>query len=132
MSKMVIMRGLPGSGKSTRAREIAAQICATICSTDDFFVVDGKYVFDPSKLGINHALNLKFAQMVISSGRNVIIDNTNVLRSHMQPYIDAAQRSGYEVEIVEVTCDINTCIARNIHGVPEVAIRRMAAQWEEA
>ena len=34
------MRGLPGSGKSTKAKKIAAET-GIIYSTDDFFMVDG-------------------------------------------------------------------------------------------
>jgi predicted kinase len=55
----VILRGLPGSGKSTSARRHAAatmsrgQRCE-ICSADDFFVGvgGGTYAFDASRLSV--------------------------------------------------------------------------------
>ena len=58
--KMFIMRGISGSGKSTKAREIMAKEnscgnAAIICSADDFFMASGKYKFDASKLGQAHA-----------------------------------------------------------------------------
>jgi adenylate kinase family enzyme len=39
------MRGLPGSGKSTKAKKIAGEH-GVIYSTDDFFMVNGQYVYD--------------------------------------------------------------------------------------
>ena len=39
------MRGLPGSGKSTKAKKIAGEH-GVIYSTDDFFMVNGVYVYD--------------------------------------------------------------------------------------
>ena len=44
------MRGLPGSGKSTKARKIAGQF-GVVYSTDDFFMVNGEYKFDPKMIG---------------------------------------------------------------------------------
>ena len=54
--RCIIMRGLPGSGKSTRARQhvaAAAGAGSTVCSADDYFVAlgGGKYRFDPRQLG---------------------------------------------------------------------------------
>jgi adenylate kinase family enzyme len=36
------MRGLPGSGKSTKAKVLAGEQ-GVIFSTDDFFIVNGKF-----------------------------------------------------------------------------------------
>lgn len=44
------MRGLPGSGKSTKAKKIAGSQ-GVVYSTDDFFMVKGQYVYDGSKIG---------------------------------------------------------------------------------
>lgn len=44
------MRGLPGSGKSTKAKKIAGEL-GVIYSTDDFFMVNGQYVFDGKMIG---------------------------------------------------------------------------------
>lgn len=127
---MFIMRGLPGSGKSTRAKELAKQYNAIICSTDDFFMDGGVYKFDGSKLAENHLKNLEKAELCIAEGLNVIIDNTNIFHRHMIPYAQAAQDAGFQVEYVVVECDVETCIARCTHNVPSDVIRKMAAAWE--
>lgn len=48
--KLVIMRGLPGSGKSTLAKKIAGN-SGVVYSTDDFFMVNGQYVYDSKMIG---------------------------------------------------------------------------------
>jgi adenylate kinase family enzyme len=47
------MRGLPGSGKSTKAKKIAGNF-GVIFSTDDFFMVNGKYTYNPQMIGEYH------------------------------------------------------------------------------
>lgn len=51
--ELVLMRGLPGSGKSTKAKKIAGNV-GVVYSTDDFFMVNGKYMYDSKLIGDNH------------------------------------------------------------------------------
>src|SRR5690348_10948558 len=103
MNKLVVMRGLPGSGKSTLAKKIYDEFIrfkktSVICSTDDFFIVDGEYRFDPKKLGHNHRQNfLKAQQAVIDCINCVIIDNTNTTLKEVRPYAEIALEADYAV-----------------------------------
>ena len=45
--KLIINRGIPGSGKSTSAKKLAPK--EQIFSTDDYFMKNGKYIFDGKK-----------------------------------------------------------------------------------
>jgi NEDD4-binding protein 2 len=56
--KLVLMRGMPGSGKSTLAKKLAGQ-GGVIYSTDDFFMKNGQYVYDPKMIGEYHNKNLE-------------------------------------------------------------------------
>ena len=47
--KLIIMRGLPGSGKSTKDKQLGEG--GTILSTDDFWYVDGEYKYDKETQG---------------------------------------------------------------------------------
>jgi NEDD4-binding protein 2 len=51
------MRGLPGSGKSTKAKALAGEE-GLIFSTDDFFMVNGKYEYDAKMIGDYHTKNI--------------------------------------------------------------------------
>lgn len=128
---ITIMRGLPGSGKSTKAKELSQKTGAIICSTDDFFMIDGKYVFDSRKLGINHMRNHeKVKNLMKENNLHIIVDNTNIVRKDFSKYVQMAKEYGYEVEYVIVECDVETSIARNTHNVPPDVIRKMAARFQ--
>ena len=147
--KLVIMRGLPGSGKSTMAKDIAADSIregyqeVAICSTDSFFLNDdGEYVFDASLLGKNHGLNQYKVNRYMFMGTGVVIvDNTNTTRKEMKPYKDLAEQYLYDVHEVfigkeflfpEVNSDyLALCHERGTHGVPMEAIERMARRFQE-
>lgn len=134
--KMIIMCGLPGSGKSTLAKLLLEQALAdgqtaTICSTDDFMMVDGKYCWEPKKLGWAHR---SCEEKALNACRDkvdlVIVDNTNLFNRSRKRYLKIAAENGYESEIKIVgTFDIDfvkLCAARNAHQVPLESIERMA------
>ena len=135
---LVLMRGLPGSGKSTVARAISsARNGAPVRSTDDFFELKtGSYVFEPKEIGPAHAWNQARVKADLAAGHAwVIVDNTNTQAWEMQPYRDMAKAYGYAVEVVSLFdggCTDAELAARNAHGVPEATIARMRARWEAA
>jgi predicted kinase len=102
-NQLILMRGVSGSGKSTMARKIAAMHdLSVILSTDDFFMKDGEYRFDPSRLGEYHAANVKRVETAMGDECPcVIVDNTNTQSWEMKPYVELAMEHGYDVQIVE-------------------------------
>jgi len=130
MTVLVLMQGASGSGKSTMAQTIKAMlkslgIPVEICSTDDEFVIDGKYEFDPSKLGENHIKNQKKCRYHLDFGTSVIVDNTNLQAWQAKPYVQMAQEYGIPVFFVP-------CHGRftNLHGVPPEKVEQMRASCE--
>lgn len=134
---LLLMKGVPGSGKSHKAREIAAEVPgAVVFSTDDFFMQDGDYRFDPSKLGEYHAANQRRAKDAFAAGvRVVIIDNTNLQAWEAKEYVVFGFVYGYAPFVLEAGTpwakDAEECARRNTHGVPKEAIERMLARWED-
>lgn len=79
----VIMRGLPGSGKSFVANQIIEETVKNpkdhIVSADHFFIRGGRYLFEASKLGQAHETAQKmFAQKASLGYSPLIVDNTNM------------------------------------------------------
>jgi len=138
MNTLTIMRGLPGSGKSTLARVLAnvpGVDPAPVFSTDDFFMVEGEYRFDPAKLGANHAANLARTVDAMTAGiPHVIVDNTNTQGWECREYVRKAVFHGYRIQFVEANTpwarDAAECARRNTHGVPQDRIEAMLARWE--
>jgi predicted kinase len=139
MKTAYIMRGIPGSGKSTTVRELIQgydnlALSVAVHSTDDLCMVDGEYQFVVELAGARHAQNLEnFRHSVTRGVPCVICDNTNVRTEHYQDYVEAAELWGYKVVIVEmVHPKPEVAYRRTTHGVPLERIERMIADWEPA
>ena len=126
-----IMRGLPGSGKSSWVENNLG--LNPICSADNFFMVDGEYQFDPAKLPEAHKACLR--SFVTFFDRDfvgdVIVDNTNMQLWELSPYLAFAEMRGHTVELINIQCPVDIDAARNTHGVPREAIKAMAARYED-
>lgn len=122
MVELVLVRGLPGSGKSTLARSMKA--CRHF-EADMFFMHNGEYRFDPERVSNAHRWCQFMARTALSGGRDVVVSNTFTRAWEMKPYFDMAEEIGASIRVV--TCD---GIWKNVHGVPDDAIERMAERWE--
>ena len=128
-----IMRGVPGSGKSTIAAEMARTFDGKVHSTDEYFTDEsGQYSFDRSRIKEAHQKNFEAFQTSLQQELPVVIvDNTNIKRWEFENYVKIAQESGYAIrEINAPTPELEEALARNLHGVPEEAIRRMLEGFE--
>ena len=128
-----IMRGIPGSGKSTRARELVKpENIKNIFSTDDYFMVGGEYRFDPTKLGEYHGNNLqRFKDAVMQGISPIVVDNTNTQKWEYAKYEEFAKDNGYRVEVVAMPLiPAEDAVQRNTHGVSQEVIEKMISRWE--
>ena len=130
MNTCIILRGLPGSGKSTIAKLIASIPDFIVCSADDYFIdkATGVYKFDASLLGKAHdGCYRKFCEITTEGKYNVIVDNTNTRRSEFMRYEDMANLAKYQVHIIRVETHLKDqeLAARNVHKVPMETITRM-------
>ncbi|NWT85051.1 N4BP2 protein, partial [Lanius ludovicianus] len=133
---LVLLRGVPGSGKSYLARNLLEDNPGgIILSTDDYFYKHGNYLYDPDCLGEAHDWNRKRAkeafEMRISP---IIIDNTNIQAWEMKPYVTLAQQFKYKVMFREPDTwwkfKPKELERRNIHGVSKEKIKRMLERYE--
>lgn len=101
MKKLIILRGVSGSGKSTLAKNLVQN--GVINSTDDYFMINGEYVFDSTKLAKYHKLNrLKTENDMQNNISPIIIDNTNLKKREIKPYVELGRKFCYEIEIIEM------------------------------
>lgn len=131
--KVIIMSGIPGSGKSTIAEKLVEQHSgqSAIHTTDSYFIENGEYQFDKTKLHINHKKNQHaFEQSLKRKTPLVICDNTNLQQKHIGEYEALAFKYGYQVEVIKVglfrdNAFIQMCAERNSHQVDLDTIKSM-------
>jgi predicted kinase len=126
---LYLLRGVPGSGKSS----VAQNIGGTHFETDKYFMVDGEYKFDPTKLKQYHQMcqnevNLAMIQNHTAHLNDVIVvSNTFTQEWEMKPYFDLAKTYGYQVFSLIVE---NRHGGLNQHGVPEDKVQIMKDRFE--
>ena len=133
MKSAYIMRGIPGSGKSTVAKLLASTSrSSAIHSTDDYHVVNGKYKFDRGMLWVYHQRNLDaFTESCRKGVKVVVCDNTNFKKEFYSKYVKAAKRHGYKVFVVTVgDFNVRGCWKRNRHKVPLRVVKGMKEAFE--
>ena len=129
MKTLYIVRGIPGSGKSTFAKSLGG----THFEADMFFMKDGVYKFDVSKIKDAH----KWCQdsvntaMILNntSGLNepIVVSNTFTQEWEMKPYFEMADQYDYRVFSIVVE---NRHGGMNERGVPEDKIEQMKNRFE--
>lgn len=139
--ELIIMRGIPGAGKSTKAKSLVGK--GIIHSTDDLIEKSGDYreFFaqmiankDFSPLSKMHSQNLKDAIASLKAGVTpVIIDNTNIKQNEPKAIVIAALEMGLAdnnikfVDIGTAGLEAQQLADRNQHGVPLDKIEAMIA-----
>jgi len=135
---LFIIRGIPGSGKTTAAEALADSGVASefggetykypVCTADDYFMRGGKYMFDASKLGAAHkACQTKCENAMIEGTEKVFVANTSTTQKELKDYYKLAEKHNY---IVVSLITENRHGGVNAHGVPEVALERMRERFD--
>jgi len=140
MKQVVILSGLPGSGKSTYTAKLKSLALSNrqdyvVCSADHFFEdEEGNYNFDPSKIGEAHgACYRKFIEAVQTTrtyGALIVVDNTNLSSWEISPYMAGANAYSFDVKVVKVRCDPELAFKRQTHGVPRKSFDNMVRNQE--
>ncbi|DBA01935.1 TPA: hypothetical protein N0F65_006668 [Lagenidium giganteum] len=140
---VVILRGIPGSGKSSLARDLTAigeaqHVGCVTCSADLTFETQRGYMFDAAKIGDAHATcQAQFLQALHDPAvRVVIVDNTHTQLWEYEQYETMTREQGEpgtRVHLLEMRCrDVIVCAqmaARNSHGVPVAKVLQMYHRW---
>lgn len=158
--RVIVLRGIPGSGKSTMADWLASTYLAAKCpafgsswmeecvkyygknkaepvvaihSTDQYFMDEnGNYNWTQSKVVTNHSKNYEAFRNSIDAGIPlVMVDNTNTTAKEFTKYQNYAEKNGYWVSFMVMPHPpIDDAVQRNQHNVPGDVIRKMRDRFE--
>jgi hypothetical protein len=143
MAELFIVRGLPGSGKTSLGKKLSLLVYAA----DDYFLdKEGRYNFDPAKLGAAHAACQDNVRRALEYGcEKVAVTNTFTQRWEIQPYLDIAavcqaadndEESEFQpirvtvVDMFDGGLTDEELASRNVHGVPAAGIAAMRGRYE--
>ena len=136
MRRLVLVRGIIGSGKTTLAlllaqcREDAVEVCA------DYFMVNeaGVYEFSPDRLPEVHGKCEDVVREAISKSVSlIVVHNTFSERWEMERYIRMAAEGEYQLTVVDLFNagkSVDELTERNVHGAPREAVRAMMERWQ--
>jgi len=137
---VLILRGLPGSGKSSLVKTVVERFALTsspwVCSADHYFTdKSGHYNFDLKLLSKAHnACMSKYLDGMLSGERFIVVDNTSSTRWEYENYLKVAKIGGYEIQVREIRCpdekSARVFAGRNTHNVPVAAVLAMWKRWE--
>ena len=127
MANLYIIRGVPGSGKTTLAKKMIACEMADYSIEADFFMTDekGRYSFTPSKLTDCHQKCQDAIHKSLVAGNNCVVSNTFTRKWEMKPYIDMAKAGNHKITIIVCQGDF-----QNVHGVPDAKVLEMKERFE--
>ena len=120
---LFIVRGPPGSGKTTYGKHILAQQPGTKhIEGDDFFTdAKGNYAFDESRAAEANEWCLSAVKKALGAGHNALISQDFITRKEMAPFIAL----GYRTQIVEMGMEFP-----NTHGVSKKAAQAKKEAFE--
>lgn len=126
---LILLRGLPGSGKSTLAGILAEEGKYPVFSIDSYFTnSEGEYNFNYSQ---NHLAYKQCEQLTEEAAQKatekIFVDNTFTLDWELEPYFKIAQKYSYAIYVLTVE---KYHTNKNIHGVSEEQIEKMAAKYK--
>ena len=140
MITLYIIRGLPGTGKSTLGKTLAPDASF---AADDYFMEGDEYKFDPTKLRVAHAqcqVNVREAlldgQAAVASGVpnfQVAVCNTFSKEWEWRPYAEMAKELGiryYVINLFDNDTPLDELFERNVHDVPRHVFKTMYDRWE--
>lgn len=130
-AELVILRGLPGSGKTTFAKSIPGH---KRVNKDDLRAMLDNSVFNKENESIVHQIQTDLILRFLRRGQSVIVDNTNLKDSGVRDLHRLAESVG-DVFVNELWFDapFGECMVRNaarvgVARVPDEAMKRMRQQ----
>ena len=119
--KLLILRGSPGSGKTTLATSKFDGW--KICSADDFFTdKNGKYKFDGRQLQLAHDSCYQRTVAALEQGVNVVVDNTNKSIWEFKRYLSIPN---VEIKVYRVASQF-----KSTKNIPDHIIQKYTAEYQ--
>lgn len=122
--RLVLIRGLPGSGKSTFAEKAFPGVFRV--ENDMFHMKNGRYAWSASRMPDAITWCMDMCDAALGNGMDVVVANTFTKKKFVEAYRRLAERHGAEFVVYRMTGDHG-----NVHNVPETVLKSMKAGFED-
>lgn len=127
---LILLRGLPGAGKSRLAKLLSENGKYPVFSVDDYFT-DSKtqeYNFDYKKnhLAYKHCEDCVRKEAERGTSK-IFSDNTFILSWEMEPYFQIASEFEYTIFVITVE---NYHNGKNVHSIDDESLKKMASKYK--
>ena len=106
--RLILVRGVPGSGKSTFAAKIFPGTFHV--ENDMFHVKDGEYRFDFNRQKDAVLWCMDMCETALRNGMDVVVSNTFTKRRYIMAYVKLAAKYGADVSVYRMTGSFKTAI----------------------
>ena len=128
-NSLILLRGLPGAGKSTLAKTLSENKWP-VFSVDDYFThpETGDYYFEFDKNHLAYKECLAKTQLAMQNRiEKIFVANTFTLDWELEPYLKLASECRYQLFVITVEKRHN---GTNIHNVSEEQLKKMADKYK--
>jgi predicted kinase len=105
--RLVVVTGLPGSGKTTLALQLAASMPAARMCPDDWMMASRIDLWDEEARARIEQLQLELALKLLRAGQNIVIEWGVWAREERDALREAARGIGASVELRHVTAPVD-------------------------
>ena len=122
---LIIVRGLPGSGKSTFAEKIVKAIPDSAhYESDTFFMRGGEYHWRPELAFVAHRVCEKKTLKSLDQRKVTVVSNTFTRESELKSYFEMAEEKNAKVIVFRMENSFP-----NVHGVPDETLEKMKLRF---
>lgn len=127
----LILRGLPGTGKTTLTNFLLSKGAWSV-SVSEYWSKDNPFQKDKVNAAYEWCFQ-QFKQLISGGAELIVVDNSNLKKFHFHHYVDYAQRHGYLVGVVTMPhnhLSEKEMSERSSTGTPQLTVRKLIETFE--
>ena len=114
MAKLIILKGIPASGKSTWAKQWVEEDPKTrIIVNRDFIRRELSVYWVPSRESLISDLEYEMVKMAMSWGYDICLDSINLNARYFNKWIELSKEENYEIEYKQFDISLEEALERD-------------------